>query len=792
MAFKQLYYTSCEHGLSGFGGYQFNAVTPGVPPPLLGEIEERTVYEPPGGPMADTQAADRESYPVALSHGFSPTLGTAITARAVFAGRDYSGRPGNYFVHALVTSTPEEDFGPVLPVELWEAEFWRTAPADDTTLPELPGPPPPGRIDRAEVQAFLDARHGHELLPQLLTAADRALAGQRPVLIASPDAADNAWWIAAVCYLLGDRLARRLTFTTYSHRPTYSPYHLIGTLPALAPPEAGDRFQLFEPTAGRIPGDSAHPLATLLADTGVMAGPGLWHQATAFASGDEQNLDDWLPPAALAAALLGRTLRPEEAGSIAGWLPGAAGSMPAQLAEVALGVAVSRLDETVPDRSVSELLELARRLPAPDRAEELERALAGRAVRQLSAGQPARPVRLISPAVETARNLVAAAIAGAAPGTAVALVQWAADSGVPLPDPALEEYGRTRLDPEIVEHAIPLLRSSPAVLRGLLERLASEPPVVSETLLAGAFGAQLRRDDLAAYPGLTELWLLKSASRGDIEPLRALDEIVDLRASTQQAPLVDSSLLHLLWPRGCPPADLADLLGILADPPGADVLQWFMSQVGTLATHSSVTADWLALARVVAGHPILASMPEEEARAVRGAGKILLLLGEAQLAVPQGDPNVFARLFNEYPWAGDGMRRLMRHELPDLLIQAHPLSAALRGCPDDVGARFCRLVASQLVPARADIDLAARVFITLSHPEVLGQPDLSDGLATAFGQVGDWPRRDITALTRTLEGDAEIADRFRKWYDSHRSGLARRLFGGPPRPMPQSGKPGTR
>ena len=124
-------------------------------------------------------------------------------------------------------------------------------------------------LDRAEVQAFLDARRGHELLPPLLTAAGQALAGQRPVLIASRDAADNAWWIAAVCYLLGDGLARRLTFTTYSHRPAYSPYHLIGTLPALAPPEAGDRFQLFDPAAGRTPGDSAHPLATLLAETGV-------------------------------------------------------------------------------------------------------------------------------------------------------------------------------------------------------------------------------------------------------------------------------------------------------------------------------------------------------------------------------------------------------------------------------------------------------------------------------------------------------------------------------------------
>ena len=31
MAFEQLYYTSCEQGLAGIRGYQFNAATPGAP-----------------------------------------------------------------------------------------------------------------------------------------------------------------------------------------------------------------------------------------------------------------------------------------------------------------------------------------------------------------------------------------------------------------------------------------------------------------------------------------------------------------------------------------------------------------------------------------------------------------------------------------------------------------------------------------------------------------------------------------------------------------------------------------
>ena len=158
MAFQQLYYTSCEHGLGGYGGYQFNAVTPGIPPVILREVEERTVYEPPRWLLADSGPDEPEAFPVAFSYGMSEATGMAIAAHVVFTGTDYSGRPGNYFVHALATSAPERDFGPLLPAELWGAALWQSRPVDSTQLPELPGPPPRGVIDRPGVQAFLDAR----------------------------------------------------------------------------------------------------------------------------------------------------------------------------------------------------------------------------------------------------------------------------------------------------------------------------------------------------------------------------------------------------------------------------------------------------------------------------------------------------------------------------------------------------------------------------------------------------------------------------------------------------------
>ena len=107
----------------------------------------------------------------------------AIATHVVFTGTDYSGRPGNYFVHALATSAPERDFEPLLPAELWGAALWQAGPVGGTELPVLPGPLPRGVIDRPGTQAFLDARGAESALPELLTAVGLAMSDERPVLV---------------------------------------------------------------------------------------------------------------------------------------------------------------------------------------------------------------------------------------------------------------------------------------------------------------------------------------------------------------------------------------------------------------------------------------------------------------------------------------------------------------------------------------------------------------------------------------------------------------------------------
>lgn len=778
MAFQQLYYTSCEHGLGGYSGYQFSAVTPGVSPAVMREVEDRTVYRPPGWLLASPRPEEPDAYPVAFCYGTSEATGAVIAAQVVFAGTDYSGRPGNYFAHALVTDTPERDFGPLFPVELWRAELWQHRPIGSTVLPELPGPPPRGGIDRTGTQAFLDSQGTPDILPELLTAVGKAMAGERPVLLASRDVSDNIWWIAAVSYLLGKHLARQMTFTTYSHRPAYTRYHLTGVLPDALPPDAASSFQLFDLMAGRTPGGSVHPLAAILVSMGVIAAPGLWQQAAAFGPVTGTGFDDWLAPVTAAAGLLGRTLSPAETDEVARWLLAAGGSMPEQLADVALGVTLNQPEGTLSPQRLAELLGLARRLPAPDRAGRLELLLAERALTRLARGEPAPPVQLTGRAAGEARTRAVQILGAAPPAMALTVLEWAAASELPLPDAELEEYGRTRLDVQTPEPELSnLLRLSPAIRYGLLARLASEPPAVAEALFASPAGAAIGRDDLAAHPGLTELWLIHAAAHGTVEPLRAFDEICDIRVLTKRSPLMDGELLRRLWPGGCPPEQVAELLDAVTGPPEPDVLDWFIAEIGAIVARGALDGGSLQLARALADHLVLPLLPEADQQAMRDAAHVEPLLRQARPAVRRGDVTVFASLFTAYAAVDGDSRRLLERQLPPLLAEAEPLGTALRDCPEGVAAAFCRALLTWLEPLRTDVGLARRVFVALAQPDVARQPALAERLRAAFERVREWRRRDLDVLARTLENDG-LGQSFQAWRDAQRGRRKGRLFGG--------------
>jgi hypothetical protein len=779
MTFQQLYYTSCETGLAGYGGYQFNAATPGTSPLVMREVEDRSVYEPPRWLVADPHLDEPEAYPITLSYGESEATGAVIVTHVMFAGTDYSGRPGNYFAHALVTSTPGPDFGPLLPAELWGAELWHSTPIESNDLPELPGPLPRGVVDRPGVQAFLDARGTERVLPQLLTAVWRAMAGDRLVLLASHDANENIWWIAAISYLFGEHLARGMSFTTYSHRPGYSRHHLIGIQSETVPPDADSGFQLFDLDAGKTPGGAIHPLANLLANTGVMATDGLWRQATAFASGSEQGPDDWLGPVAAAAGLLRGRLSAAETDAVVRWLPGAATRIPAEHASVVLGVALAQPDTELADKQLVSLLDLARRLRSAAQVERLVQLLAGRAVTHISRGESAEPIRLSPSAAESARAEVSHLLRTATPTVALAALGWAAASGAMPPELELDRYGQASLDPNKPEPEMTrILRSYPAILRGFLARLADEPPRLASRVLAGPVGALVSEHDLALYPGLAEEWLLVLVDQRRMDPQRAFDRIVDIRSGAERSPFVDTGLLDRLWPTGCPPQQLVELLGVLAEFPGLDIRDWFVRQIGAAAAQGTTSAGWLNLAQALTSHSLLPMLPERLAKLVHTTASAEERRRWANSAVDRGDLSVFADLYADYEAAADRARVSLARDLAELFSRAEPLGAALHGCPDGVMAVFREGLQAWLAPSRKDASLAARVFTALTDPGL--RPELAGQLEAAFEQVRGWHRRDLGLIGHLLSGKPEVAKQFQAWRESQRGGrLARKLFGWP-------------
>ncbi|WP_047871140.1 GTPase-associated protein 1-related protein [Nocardiopsis sp. RV163] len=319
MGFAQLYYTSCEHGLSGYAGYQFNAATPGVDPRVLREVERFTVYEPP-------RSRERvDEHPVNLC--YSPDVGgVPVVSRVVSSGDDPSGRPGNYFAHSLVAPGPEES-GP-LPAELWGADFWAEEPVGDpglSELAELTAPEVgPGPLDRRRTDAWVRSRP-EELVARLLLAADDAVDGSRPLVLVA-DSASVAHWVAALSHLLPPRRARLLSFATYCGDPDEALVQLVGVAPGSDTALWRTRFTVYDPEqeppdALPEPDPRARVVADRLVRLGTRRAAALWHRARPYASGREGTLADWLPVLAAASLLAADAPAREDLREVREWLP---------------------------------------------------------------------------------------------------------------------------------------------------------------------------------------------------------------------------------------------------------------------------------------------------------------------------------------------------------------------------------------------------------------------------------------------------------------------------------------
>lgn len=257
MSFQQVYYTSCEKGLSPGPGFQVNAASLDVAPATLQRIERLGSYAPPRSAPLRPTPEEIERLPVSLF--FQMLDGTGVVlGQARYVGLMADGRYGNFFTHSLVSTDPYVDFfrtGQLLPIETWQSKNWVTKESDSTVLPDLDKMPTGETINFANVLSFASDPARREILPGFLSAVVGALKTSRRVIVIDGDE-NIALWIAAASYVLPYHLVLRLTFSTYAQSPYNTDALVTGTTEDspfnFAPHEVEHLFSVFDLKGGRF------------------------------------------------------------------------------------------------------------------------------------------------------------------------------------------------------------------------------------------------------------------------------------------------------------------------------------------------------------------------------------------------------------------------------------------------------------------------------------------------------------------------------------------------------------
>jgi GTPase-associated protein 1, N-terminal domain type 2/GTPase-associated protein 1, middle domain len=698
MTLLQLYYTSCTHGLSGYTGFQFNAVSAGVDAALMREVERLTGYQRPRGVPEGEE-------PVNLCHAVDSATGFAITAQVVYVGKDPSGRPGNYFAHAIATSVADEDMPAVRPVELWGSAVWRTTPVDSTELPVLTQPPRPGPIDRIRAAEFVDDHErGRDVAARLVTATVNAMNGGRPVILRSPTPAHNALWLAATSYLLGERTARRMSFATYTSRVDRSSVHVAGTVPDADSDSVTaslDDSHVVIDTVG--PGDrepEPHPSATLLADAGPVRAAGLWVLAERIGDGSESTLDDWYP--VIGAAHLLTAARPQlpadAVGRVGEWLVRRLRHTGRPVARAWVSGLLRVIAVRAPELQSHVLRDLGRTAEhnrTDDQIDRIDEILVDRAIMGLTSGVGLDAI--VDPFTARGRAVAASRVVTRLDGltrpAALEVIAWCQRASVPLPFERVRALARDLFGPvletaeggRLAELCSRDREIGPAIVAGIADELEQSGAQRVEALLDGEIGRVFARADLREHPALHERMLLRRVRRNEMRPVAAMREIVKLRDDTGAA-MRDRQLLAQLWPTSAwSVSEAVELLPLLGASPGQPT-RFLRPALLTPPDEDAAIDGWLTLVNNVLAGPAIGQLTAVDQETVRGLAELGGAIAEAGLREAR----------RQRDWYRDADREMARHGLP--------VSSALRR-------RLVRMVLRSTQPARALVDCTEELFV---------------------------------------------------------------------------------
>lgn len=797
MGFAQLYYTSCETGLSGFAGFQFNAATPGLTPELLRTVESLTAYKPPRWVSPRPAAAEVASCPVNLVYTTEPT---PILARVVFVGLDFSQRSGNYFAHALV-SQERAPFGEMLPIELWESPIWVSKPVSHTELSALPELPPSARgpeLSRVEVDRFARQAGRAEPLAALLTAAEEAiLRDGRPIVIVDPDTAVTAHWIAAVSYLLPRALARRLTFATYHHNPGYVDVHMIGTVPDSdfgLTETASASYVVLEPATAHLGDVVPGPAAALL----VRAGPGragaLWDNAPGLANVASEALEDWHPALVMAALLGELEVTIADLDALAAWLARHANQVTSgQRAAVLRGF----LDDAAfRPRHLAALGVLSRLVADPELTARIERKAVTEELRRAGSDPPGEVTTGVPIVTAEGRTFAAAEcakrLADASARTSIALLGWSTELRLELPEEALRRCGEQVLGPELVttpdNDTLGVVAGARPLAEGVLAYLTTVVAVQPEAVVT-VFKMGL--DDITGrFPELVpdelqEAVLVARAAKDPQDRVPALRHFLGHRRRW-----VTEDLLCRLWPEGHWTVAEARLVAETFEPDQLQsdpVYSWIAQAVLSPPTGQGYLVDYAELAKALAARKIDHALPEEARRRLESFLSTEHLIEQARASDEKAQTQIIQRLARSYARLDRPAQDLSRGALVlliDQLAGSRYLPVAVEACPAAVISAFLRAAHRRLAATPRDVTAAARLFRSLASLQRNGDQKLAPELdRTLVEELRPWRRTDLNAIEETLRHvNTETAGQFARWRQKNltaRRSSWRRLTGRP-------------
>jgi GTPase-associated protein 1, N-terminal domain type 2/GTPase-associated protein 1, C-terminal domain/GTPase-associated protein 1, middle domain len=782
MGFAQLYYTSCETGLSGFAGFQFNAATPGLSPQVLREVEALTSYEPPRWLGFRPTAQEIAGCPVNLVYLSEPTT---ILANVVYSGADFSGRFGNYFAHALVSRTGVDQFGKVLPIELWGSKVWVTEPAGTTELLDLarlPGPSPDSPVSREAVDRFVREGLRAEYLPALLTAAENAvLGGGRPIVIIEPDTAAAARWIAAISFLLPPGLARRLSFATYHHRPSYINVHVIATLPDsdFYLDEAASRgYVVLDTVTGDMSDVAPEPAAALLARVGPGRADALWECAANLIGAPGAALADWHPALVMAAILGDGEVQTADLDVLSEWLAARAADVdPARRGDVVTAFLASPACTPWHLKSLSVLAHLA---GEPAFAAAIERAAVAEELRRAEYATEEAVGTGVPIVTEEGRIFATKScterLAGAPAHVAISLLGWSTNLGLELPDEALRACGEHTLGPALIqvpdEDTLGVLAGARPLLEGALDYLATVPEEHSGAVthaFAAGLGDLVSEAGIALPARLREPALLARARN---VPASRVDVLRSLAGEDPGArgPL-EESLLLTIWPDGSWTAAealaVAETLGpqqLRSGPPR----DWIIRAVMDPRREGAYVEAYIRLCRVVSAGAIGEALPEgvrnQLASVLGAAGE----LEHAAAASGMTRARILQHLAGSYDGQPPATQDILRDSLARQLaepVNLDYLPMVAGSCPPAVVAVYLDDARRKLAVTPPNAALVAPLFqalVTLQSAEdAVAAPDLETILREGLQR---WRRADLDQLYEQLyRADPKAGDAFVNW-----------------------------